>query len=80
MDATLQGATSAGLLRIGIGMGVVALVFAAVFWLLRRRRRPAPALALPDPAAAAIIGAPALELTSLTPELRPADPSPGNSL
>jgi hypothetical protein len=80
MDATLQGATSAGLLRIGIGMGVVALVFAAVFWLLRRRRRPAPALALPDPAAAAIIGAPALELTSLTPELRPADPSPGNSV
>lgn len=39
LDATLAGATSTGVLRVGLAIGLVSLVV-AVIWLIRRRRRP----------------------------------------
>lgn len=46
LDATLAEATSTGVLRLGLIMGLVSLVV-AVIWLIRRRRRPTAILGVP---------------------------------
>jgi hypothetical protein len=42
IDATLHGATGAGLVRLGVGMGVVSALLSGAYLVLRRRRRLAP--------------------------------------
>lgn len=75
LDATLAGATSTGVLRVGLAIGLASLVV-AVIWLIRRRRRPS---AMPAVRTSEELPTPqALTIGSESTELLPTDPAAGS--